>query len=67
MTLQDLGGLGELIGAVAVVLSLAYLAVQVRQNTRALNARWPLGPSGPLRYEWDGGLDDRLYYFSALL
>ncbi len=32
MTLQDLGGLGEFIGAVAVVVSLIYLAVQVRQK-----------------------------------
>ena len=38
MTLQDLGGLGEFIGAVAVVVSLIYLAVQVRQNTGALNS-----------------------------
>lgn len=47
MTLQDLRGLGEFIGAVAVVLSLIYLAVQVRQNSRALNVRWSLGSSGP--------------------
>ncbi len=33
MTLQDLGNLGEFIGAVAVVLSLVYVAYQIRQNT----------------------------------
>lgn len=33
MTLQDIGNIGELVGAVGVVASLAYLAVQVRQNT----------------------------------
>ena len=66
MTLQDLGGLGEFIVAVAVVVSLIFLVIQVHQNTRALNARWPLGSSGPLRYDLDGGLDDRLYYLSAL-
>lgn len=67
MTLQDLGGLGEFIGVVAVVVSLIYLAVQVRQNTGALNARWSLGSSGSWRYNLDdGGLDDRLYYLSAL-
>ena len=33
--LESLANLGEIIGAVAVVVSLVYLAVQVRQNTRA--------------------------------
>jgi hypothetical protein len=37
MTLQDLGSLGEFVGAVAVVASFFYLAVQIRQNTRALH------------------------------
>jgi hypothetical protein len=34
MTIQDWGAIGELVAAVAVVISLAYLAVQIRQNTR---------------------------------
>ena len=38
MTLQDLGSLGEFIGAIAVVISLIYLAAQIRQNTRALHS-----------------------------
>ena len=33
MTLEDLGNLGEFIGAIAVVASLVYLAIQIRQNT----------------------------------
>ena len=33
MTLEDLGNLSEIIGAIAVVVSLVYLAVQIRQNT----------------------------------
>lgn len=33
--LDSLANLGEIIGALAVVVSLIYLAVQVRQNTRA--------------------------------
>jgi hypothetical protein len=33
--LQSLANIGEIIGAVGVVLSLIYLAVQVRQNTQA--------------------------------
>lgn len=36
MTLSDLGNLGELVSAVAVVVSLVYLAVQVSQNTRMM-------------------------------
>ncbi len=33
VTIQDLGSLGEIIGAVATVATLLYLAVQIRQNT----------------------------------
>lgn len=36
MTLSELANLGEILGAIAVVASLVYLAVQVRQNTRAV-------------------------------
>ena len=36
MTLQDLGNIGEFVGAIGVILTLAYLAVQIRQNTRSL-------------------------------
>ena len=38
MTLSDLGSIGELIGGVAVVVSLIYVALQIRQNTRAIRA-----------------------------
>jgi len=38
MTLQDLGSIGELVGALAVLVSLVYLAFQIRQNTQALRA-----------------------------
>jgi hypothetical protein len=34
---QDLGSIGELVGAVAVVISLVYLAFQIRQNTRQID------------------------------
>ncbi|MFV1988710.1 MAG: hypothetical protein ACC682_15655 [Gemmatimonadota bacterium] len=36
MSIQDLGSLGEFVGAIAVVLSLIYVSLQVKQNTRAL-------------------------------
>jgi hypothetical protein len=32
-TIQDLGALGEFIGAIGVVITLGYLAYQIRQNT----------------------------------
>lgn len=35
MSLQDLGNLGELIAALATVLTLGYLAIQLKQNTNA--------------------------------
>ena len=38
MTLEDLGNLGDFIGGLAVIATLLYLAVQVRQNTQLLRA-----------------------------
>ena len=37
MTLQDLGSLGELVGGIAVVVSVVYLAIQIRYATRGLD------------------------------
>jgi hypothetical protein len=34
MTIQDLGAIGELVGGIAVVVTLIYLATQIRQNTK---------------------------------
>lgn len=38
MSLDDWGNIGEVIGAIAVVVSLLYLAWQVRQNTESVHA-----------------------------
>ena len=38
MTLQDLGNVGEFVAAIATLLTLIYLAVQIRQNTRAVRS-----------------------------
>ena len=38
MTLEDLGNLGEFLGAIGVIVTLVYLAVQVLQNTRMVRA-----------------------------
>ncbi len=35
---QLLGNYGEFVGAIAIVITLAYLAIQVRQNTRMMRA-----------------------------
>ncbi len=37
MTLQDLGAIGEVIGALGVVVTLIYLTKQIRQNTEAVD------------------------------
>jgi len=38
VTIQDLGSLGELVAAIATVVTLAYLAVQIRANTNAIRS-----------------------------
>jgi hypothetical protein len=38
MTLEDLGNLGDFVGGIAVIATLGYLALQVRQNNRLLQA-----------------------------
>jgi hypothetical protein len=38
LTLEDLGNLGDFIGAIGVVASLVYLALQIRQNTESVRA-----------------------------
>ena len=38
MSIQDLGSIGELVAAIATIAMLAYLAVQIRANTRSVRA-----------------------------
>ena len=38
MTLQDWGALGELVGGVAIIVSLIYVGLQIRQGTQASRA-----------------------------
>jgi hypothetical protein len=38
MTIQDLGAIGEIVGAIAVVATLIYLATQIRQNNELLRS-----------------------------
>jgi hypothetical protein len=46
MTLTDLASLGSFVSAVAVVISLLYLALQIRQNTRHSQALIQQGRAG---------------------
>ena len=53
MDITTLAAWGEFIGGIAVVVSLIYLASQIRQNSRLLRASggsaaaWPTSPSRP--------------------
>jgi len=38
MTLETLGNIGDFLGGIAVIVSLLYLAVQIRQNTKAVRS-----------------------------
>lgn len=38
MTIQELGSIGELLGAIGVILTLLYLAAQLRHNTKAMRS-----------------------------
>ena len=38
MNWEAIGATGEIVGAIAVVVAIGYLAVQIRQNTRSLRA-----------------------------
>ncbi len=38
MSLTDLANIGQVIGAIAVVISLIYVALQIRQNTNAVRS-----------------------------
>jgi len=39
MSLEDLGNIGELVAAVAVIVTLGYLAVQILQNVAQVRIR----------------------------
>ena len=51
MTIMELGALGEFVGAIAVVVTLAYLAAQIRHNTRVMeeNERLALAQTYQMR------------------
>lgn len=48
MTLEDLGNLGDLLGGIGVVVTLAYLGLQIRHNTQISRLSAYYGVIGPL-------------------
>lgn len=38
MSIQDWAAIGEIVGAIAILITLIYLAIQIRQSTRATQA-----------------------------
>ncbi len=58
MTLQDLGAIGELIGAIAVVATLVYLAMQLRLNAQMNRALIRQGLADALSQATATGIDD---------
>ncbi len=55
MSIQDIGSLGEIVAAIATILTLAYLAIQIRENTKAV------------RSESRGRISGNFQGFSAIL
>jgi hypothetical protein len=51
VTLSELGNIGELIGGVAVIVTLVFLVLQIRQNTNSVRAAAELD-SERMRVEW---------------
>ena len=59
MTIMELGALGELLGAIGVIVTLAYLAVQIKQNTHSMNENKRLALAQTYQMRADG-LQDML-------
>ena len=71
MSIQDIGAIGELLAAIATLITLIYLATQIRQNTRGMQMgqsqefiRWntelvePLVTERDLAELWQNGQDN---------
>ena len=64
MTLQDWGAIGEVVCALAVVITLIYLAKQIKQNTHAMEQgrRLALAQTYHMHYQYQQGYLDEEYY-----
>ena len=52
MNWEAIGAVGELLGAIGVIVTLGYLAVQIRQNTRATGASTVHGINNSIADAW---------------
>jgi len=66
MSIQDLGSLGELIAALATVLTLIYLATQIRQNTNQLKGEAIIAIN-ETEYDLDKELRGDMVLFSQVI
>jgi hypothetical protein len=57
MTISDVGSIGELVGGIATIATLIYLAIQIRENTR-LSSRQALDHGVDRLSEWGGRFVD---------
>ncbi len=64
MNWDTIGAFSELIGAVAVVISLVYLAIQIRQNTRQVEESTIQGRAAALHSSLSYAVDNRIATFS---
>ena len=60
MSISELGSLGEFISSIAVLVTLIYLALQIRQNTKATRASVRQGVTNQSSEYISMGLDNRV-------
>ena len=64
MNLQDLAAISEIVGAVAVVISLIYLALQIRQNTKQIEENTNAVRASAVHASLSYGFDSRAATFT---
>jgi len=65
MNIQDLSAIAQIIGAVSVVVSLVYLAIQIRQNTKQVEDHTRAVRAAALHASLSYGLDTRISVFTS--
>ena len=65
LNIQEIAAIAEIIGAVAVVVSLIYLAIQIRQNTKQIEEHTRAVRAAALHASLSYGLDTRISVFSS--
>jgi hypothetical protein len=65
LNIQDFAAIAEIVGAVAVVVSLIYLAIQIRQNTKQVEEHTRAVRAAALHASLSYGLDTRISVFTS--